>query len=427
MLRLRAFRARRGDWRGPEVDASIGEGSVAALVGPNGSGKTSTLLAVAGLLEHEGSAELDGVELSSIDRRVLRSRVSYVPEDPTSYVVRNYVLDEVLAGPEFLGMDPDEALRRSLDVLEAVGLRGRAHDPVEFLSGGQLQRLVMACSLVTSPSVLLVDDAISQVDSEGRRAIAEAIGEAVSRGASVLMAVSDPEKVPLRPSSVMELPHARPAELSLPELLGSGNSGPRPILEARDVRFGYPGAGEVIGDLSMRAEGGEVIGITGPNGSGKTTALKLLTGILRPRRGKVLLNGSRPAPPRSLYMPQNPDPMLTGRTVWDELEPLVESKLIATPEAEMRAELERTPIGYLGAGSRRILAVYLLAARRPMVLALDEPTAGLDPKNAQQVSSLVRAAAERGTLVLISSHDEPFVESVSDRVFRIEEGRLVER
>jgi energy-coupling factor transport system ATP-binding protein len=426
LLRLRAFRARRGEWRGPEVTASISEGSVVALVGPNGSGKTSTLLAVAGLLKHEGSAEIDGIELSSIDRRTIRSRVSYVPEDPTSYVVRNYVLDEVLVGPEFLGMDPEEALRRSLDVLESVGLRERAHDPIEHLSGGQLQRLVMVCSLVTSPSVLLVDDAISQVDYEGRRAIAEAIGEAVKRGASVLIAVSDPKKLPLRPNSVIELPHDRSKELRLPELLGSGNSGPRPFLEARGVRFGYPEAGEVIKDLSLRAEAGEVIGITGPNGSGKTTALKLLTGLLRPRRGKVLLNGSRPSPPRSLYMPQNPDPVLTEKTIWDELEPLVSAELIANPDAGLRAELERTPIGYLGAGSRRVLAAYLLAARRPLVLALDEPTAGLDPQNAQLIGSLVREAAGQGTVVLVSSHDESFVESVSDRAFRLEGGRLVE-
>ncbi len=426
MLRLKALRPRRGGWRGPEVNASLGEGSVVALVGPNGSGKTSTLLAVAGLLEYEGSVELDGTDLSSVDRKSLRSRVSYVPEDPASYVVRNYVLDEVLAGPEFLGMDPDEAVRRSLEVLEAVGLRERAHDQVDFLSGGQLQRLVMACSLVTSPSVLLVDDALSQVDSEGRRAIAEAIDEAVRRGASVLIAASDPERLPLRPDSVIELPHPPHGELRLPEMQVSGPSGPRPVLEARGVKFSYPGTGEVIRDLSLRAEGEEVIGITGPNGSGKTTALKLLAGLLRPRRGKVLLNGSRPSPPRSLYMPQNPDPMLTGRTVWDEIEPLVEAKLIATPEAGLREGLERTPLGFLGAGSRRILAVYLLAARRPLVLALDEPTAGLDPQNAQQVRSLVRAAAEGGAVVLISSHDEPFVESVSDRTFRIEEGRLVE-
>ncbi|MDT7968220.1 MAG: ATP-binding cassette domain-containing protein [Candidatus Calditenuis sp.] len=426
MLRLRALRARRGEWKGPEVNASIGEGSVVALVGPNGSGKTSTLLAVAGLLEREGSVEIDGVELSSIDRRTLRSTVSYVPEDPTSYVVRNYVLDEVLAGPEFLGMDPGEALRRSLEALEAVGLRERADDPVEHLSGGQLQRLVMACSLVTSPSVLLVDDAVSQVDSDGRKAIAEAIGEAVKRGTTVLIAVSDLERLPLRPDSVIELPHDREEELRLPELLVPRNSGMGAILEAKGVRFGYPGAGELIKDLNLRAEAGEVIGITGPNGSGKTTALKLLTGLLRPRRGKVLLNGSRPSPPRSLYMPQNPDPLLTERTVWEELEPLVAAKLIASPDAELKAELERTPIGHLGAGSRRVLAAYLLAARRPSVLALDEPTAGLDRRNSRLIGSLVREAASQGSVVLVSSHDEPFVESVSDRVFRVEGGRLVE-
>jgi ABC-type multidrug transport system ATPase subunit len=125
-------------------------------------------------------------------------------------------------------------------------------------------------------------------------------------------------------------------------------------------------------------------------------------------------------------MPQNPDPLLTEKTIWDELEPLVSAELIANPDAGLRAELERTPIGYLGAGSRRVLAAYLLAARRPLVLALDEPTAGLDPQNAQLIGSLVREAAGQGTVVLVSSHDESFVESVSDRAFRLEGGRLVE-
>jgi ABC-type multidrug transport system ATPase subunit len=105
-----------------------------------------------------------------------------------------------------------------------------------------------------------------------------------------------------------------------------------------------------------------VVALVGPNGSGKTTALKLLTCLLRPRRGELLLNGSRPSPPRSLYMPQNPDPILTERTVWGELELLVAAKLIASPDAELKAELERTPIGHLGAGSRRVLEAYLLAA-----------------------------------------------------------------
>jgi ABC-type transport system involved in cytochrome c biogenesis ATPase subunit len=74
----------------------------------------------------------------------------------------------------------------------------------------------------------------------------------------------------------------------------------------------------------------------------------------------------------------------------------VAAKLIASPDAELKAELERTPIGHLGAGSRRVLAAYLLAARRPSVLALDEPTAGLDRRNARLIGSLVREAASRG-------------------------------
>ncbi|MEM0455635.1 MAG: AAA family ATPase, partial [Nitrososphaerota archaeon] len=279
---------------------------------------------------------------------------------------------------------------------------------------------------VTSPSLLLVDDALSHVDSEGRRAIAEAIGEAVGSGASVLIAVSDPGKLPLRPDSVIELPPAEDAELGLPELRRSGGPGVRPVLEARGVRFGYPGTAEVLREVGLRAQGGEVIGITGPNGSGKTTLLKLLTGLLRPRRGEVLLNGSRPGPPRSLYLPQNPDPVLTERTVWEELTTLVSSGLVEPPDEGTRRSLEATPIGDLGAGSRRVLAAYLLAARRPAVLALDEPTAGLDPRNAEVIGKLVREAAEEGSLVLVSSHDELFVERVSSRVFRLEEGRLVE-
>lgn len=195
----------------------------------------------------------------------------------------------------------------------------------------------------------------------------------------------------------------------------------------------YEGFGKRFGTviavqrLDLAVHPGETVALVGPNGSGKTTTLKALLGLVRPSEGRVLVDGHDVAtagvPARRLlgYLPQRlsfPDGM-TGREAMR-----LYAKLRQASAAEIAPLLERVGLadaadrstdGYSGGMRQRLgLAVALLGS--PAALVLDEPSAALDPTGALLVRDLIRDIAAGGTTVLISSHDLAEVAALADRV-----------
>lgn len=424
MLRLERFRPRRGGWLGPEVDLEVEGPALVSMVGPNGCGKSSLMLALAGLLPYEGSARFMGRELREFDPRELRRLVSYVPDDPYSVMVRERVIDEVLFSAECLGLGLEEAVRSVEWALRSVGLIERSDERVRELSGGQVQRLALAAALVPKPKLLLLDGPLSHVDEEARREVALVLRDVVSGGTLVVAAVSDPADLPIGPDVEVELGCELEA-LSVKLQAADSNGSESHELIAEGVRFGYRRGREVIGGFSLAARSGTVVALTGPNGSGKSTALKLLTGALRPWEGKVTLDGSPPSPPRAAYCPQNPSAFLTERTAAEEIELASRSRTPLTLEVGPKRLLE-APVHSLSLGARRVVAVLSAVLRGPALIALDEPAAGLDPANKELMADVIRAATRTGSVVLVASHDRHFVRSVADEVYVLQ-GGLVRR
>ncbi|MCS7117471.1 MAG: ATP-binding cassette domain-containing protein [Thaumarchaeota archaeon] len=422
MLRLERFKPRLGDGGGPEIDLSIDGPSLISVTGPNGCGKTSTLLALAGLLPYEGSAELMGRELKEYEPAELRRLVRYVPDDPYSAMVRDRVLDEVYFSAECMGLGFGEAVSEVERVLRHVGLIERADDRIFTLSGGQIQRLALASALVAKPKLLLLDNSFTHIDEALRAELAQLLLRIVREGTLVLAAVSDPADLPLEPNMEVTLNcHQEALSVSFSRAALNGSAANELVVE--EVWFGYVRGVEFIKALSMEAKSGQVVALVGPNGSGKSTVLKLLTGALRPRRGKIALNGTAPAPPRAAYCPQNPSSYLTERVASEEL--IMARGSRAGPIVEIRPEsLLNVPIHRLSTGVKRVLAVLSSALRGPALLALDEPVAGLDARNKEIMREVIRAVAELGSIIVIASHDRSFVRSVSDDVYLIQRGSV---
>lgn len=191
-----------------------------------------------------------------------------------------------------------------------------------------------------------------------------------------------------------------------------------------------------VEEVIFAIERGEVFGYLGPNGSGKTTTIRCLMGLLRPSGGEARVLGERVAPGRGTqharigYLPGD-------FRIWGRAKARRSLGLLAAlgsdgstaRRRELAARLELNldrAVGDLSKGNRQKVALISAFQHRPQVLVLDEPTAGLDPLMRQTALDLIREAAAGGAAVLLSSHDLSEVSAVCSRAAILREGRLVE-
>jgi len=156
-----------------ECSFAIAPGEHVALLGLNGSGKTSLLMGIAGLLQTSGEITVDGIRLTPGTMRSVRDRLGFLFSTPEDQLLFPCVLDDVAYGLLRMKVPKSEALQRAEKALDDLGVgKLAARDPYE-LSHGQKLRVALAGVLVTNPSLLLLDEATSALDPPGRRALTE--------------------------------------------------------------------------------------------------------------------------------------------------------------------------------------------------------------------------------------------------------------
>jgi ABC-2 type transport system ATP-binding protein len=212
---------------------------------------------------------------------------------------------------------------------------------------------------------------------------------------------------------------------------------PRLRLESLSKRFGSRVAVE---DLSVRVEPGEIYGFIGPNGSGKTTTVKMVTGLYRPSAGRILIDGidlaaePEAAKRRIGYIPD--EPFVYEKMSGREFLHLV-GELYGVSREERNRKIEELlalyPIGEIidqyvetySRGNRQKVAIMASLLHAPRLLIVDEPIVGLDPESAIRTRELLKRFAAEGGSVLLSTHTLAFAEAVCRRVGLLKNGRLV--
>jgi ABC-type multidrug transport system ATPase subunit len=190
----------------------------------------------------------------------------------------------------------------------------------------------------------------------------------------------------------------------------------------RDVTAG-PGC-DVLDRVNLAGGPGEVVVLMGPNGGGKTTLLRVLGGLLRPRSGSV-----DRGPGRIAYLPQDPAALLHRPSVRAEVEATLrwagshESADGILGELGLLAVAERYPRD-LSSGQRQRAAVACVLAGRPSIALLDEPTRGMDTAARTDMIALLRRLRDEGTAIVLATHDGDLAAEIGDRIVRVEGGRL---
>lgn len=213
-------------------------------------------------------------------------------------------------------------------------------------------------------------------------------------------------------------------------------------LRAEGLWFSYAGREPALRGVDLEIGAGEFVALVGQNGSGKTTLAKHFNGLLRPERGRVLIDGQEIGRRETAdlastigYCYQNPDHQIFSSTVAEEIEFGPRNLRVSPDEiisrtgrlldlVRLRDEAERYPFS-LGRGQRQKLAVASVLAMEPRILIVDEPTTGLDWQGGEAMMRLVRELHAGGRTIVIITHDMNIVAEFADRAVVMAGGRIV--
>lgn len=442
-----------------DIHIEIPSGRMIGLIGPDGAGKSTLLGLIAGARKLQaGSLEVLGGDMGSQQfRNRLAPRIAYMPQGLGGNLYHALTVDENIGFfADLFGLTGDGRKQQIHRLLEATGLLPFRNRPAGKLSGGMKQKLGLCCALIHNPDLLILDEPTTGVDPLSRARFWDLIDKirAQQAGMSVLVATAYMEEAErydwlaaldggaiLATGSPREL-RAQTNTRTLDEafiVLSSGTADETardnieaeaslaashamdtvPAIEANHLTLRF-GDFTAVKDVSFSISRGEIFGFLGSNGCGKTTTMKMLTGLLPPSEGDVLLFG-KPLDARDLSTRQRVGYMSQGFSLYGEL--------TVRQNLELHARLFHLPVdqvsirvdelaqefgladvmdqlaSHLPLGVRQRLSLAVAVVHRPELLILDEPTSGVDPGARNQFWALLfRLSREDGVTIFISTH-----------------------
>lgn len=451
-----------------------------------------------------GQIRCCGVPQEALDDRTAAAEIGYVLQNPDSQIVTDKVWHELAFGLENLGV-PTEIIRRRVgEMASYFGIQDWFRKKTDELSGGQKQLLNLAAVMVMQPKLLILDEPTSQLDPIAAADFIATL-QKLNRelGLTILLAEHRLEEVFPIADRVILMDHGRilldddpsrigaqlhatrpdhPMNRGLPSavriftgLPASMRTAPCPLtvregrdfleqrfsaepdrfsppplpdaepaVELKNVWFRYERPlPDVLRGTSMTVYTGEHYCLLGGNGSGKTTALNVISGLNRAYRGKVRIYGRQIADYRGstlyrknlAYLPQNPQTVFIRDTVRADLAELLEAQGADKPAQEARiaavaAQLEiadlldRHPYDLSG-GEQQKCALAKMLLTEPKLLLLDEPTKGLDPGAKYRLQSVLAALKAQGITILTVTHDVEFAAECADRCALFFDGEVL--
>lgn len=448
------------------VTLDIPAGECILLCGESGCGKTTVTKLVNGLIPHftkvghmEGGVTVADQPVTDLEVYELAKLVGSVFQNPKSQFFHLDTDGELEFGPENQGVAPEEIRRAVERTVTQLGIEPLMGRNVFALSGGEKQMLAFASVYAMNPEIYMLDEPTANLDEDAIRKLREQIILLKKQGKTVVIAehrlffladiidwavyirngeikqifsgeefqaLSDKERISMGLRTI----HQTELRLKPAGNIEPAGSGADSGLCVRALSCGYKKSPAVFENLSFTAYPGEVLGITGHNGVGKSTLIRCLCGLLKEKGGSITLNGRILKPKqrqKACYLVmQEVNHQLFSDTVFGECEQLG----TADPE-EIRRVLKHFDLDAyedvhpmaLSGGQKQRLAVATAVLSGREVLIFDEPTSGLDYRHMMEVCRITKQLAKDGRIVLVVSHDKEFMQEACDRLLTLGGGK----
>lgn len=509
------------------VDLTIKKGEFIAMLGRNGSGKTTFSKQLNAILRpSEGTVTVD--EMGTRDAEKLydiRQHVGMVFQNPDNQMVAANVEEEVAFGPENLGMESDTIVARVKQALEQVRMWKRRKAAPNHLSGGQKQRIAIAGILAMHPDYIVLDEPTAMLDPKGRKEVMEALQRLnQEQEMTVILITHDMEEAALASRVILladgqvrfdgtpedffgedallaEMGMEAPLSYRVRKLIDSDvfekkigdarveeatidkrekvaeydktgreweasselvdkkknkkaeaetDEKNQALLSLQHVSYIYsPGTAYekvALDDVSLLLGKGEIVGLAGHTGSGKSTMIQLLNGLLKPTSGTVTFEGKdihakgyswNYLRSKVGMVFQYPEHQMICDTVWEDVafgpgkQSLTEEACNARVEEALRfvdlpeKYFQASPL-QLSGGQKRRVAIAGVLAMHPEYIILDEPAAGLDAAGKREIFDRIRRMSrEQGIGVLLVSHSMEDLAEYADRIIVLDDGKKI--
>ena len=436
-----------------EITFSLPAGTRCGLIGPDGAGKSSLLGLIAGVkaLQQGQLDVLDGPIEQRRHRDTLYARIAFMPQGLGGNLYPELSISEnIRFFATLFGLSKTDCEQRMHNLLLATDLLKFAERPAGKLSGGMKQKLGLCCALIHEPDLLILDEPTTGVDPLSRRRFWELIDDVrrQRQQLTLLVATAYMEEAEQFEHCLMldngkliatglsrELAAVTPSgklDEAFTHFQGDSQHDAQPLvipprsggssdiaIEAHDLTLRF-GDFTAVDHVSFAIGRGEIFGFLGSNGCGKTTTMKVLTGLMPATEGSAKLLGN-PVDAKDLATRKRVGFMSQSFSLYGELSVrqnlVLHAQLFDLPKADSRARIEELitrfdlaeiadqQSGELPLGLRQRLSLAVAVLHRPEVLILDEPTSGVDPAARDDFwRLLIELSREQGVTIFLSTH-----------------------
>jgi energy-coupling factor transport system ATP-binding protein len=452
-----------------------------------------------------GSILINGKNPLDLSVRAMAEEVGYVFQIPDNQIVMNMVENEIVFGMENLHFPIDIIKKRLEETLDAVGIAHLRNRNPNELSGGEKQKVAIASILCLHPKILVLDEPTSELDPKSAEEILTLLQKLNNElGMTIILIEHRTERILPFIDRIILMEEGKiildntPQEfflqiqsqigISIPPIVEffkhlkhphlplnikesrqvlrdkfnslrinteryntlqqrwqqyrSQNNLGEEVLATKSLYYAYNRADNAIEDLSLTFNANEFVAIIGRNGSGKSTFLKLLTGLLSPKKGQIFLRSkklNKIKPEDQItefgYLFQNPSLHFYHDTVFEEVEFVLKNKGMPSEKRKVAVTTILQKLGleryaqsyprYLSVGEQQRVALASIMVAEPKILLLDEPTHGMDFSQKHDFFQLMEAFRQAGGLVIMVSHDIETIARYAHRVIILSDGKIV--
>ena len=419
------------------VNFKINKGECILLTGVSGSGKSTLIHLMNGLIPTLYEGQLEGEilfknkDLKDIESYDISKNIGYVSQDPRGHFFTTNTTSELVFAMENFGISLDEMKKKYSELVNLLELEKLVDKNIIYISSGERQKIAIGCSLSLEPEIIILDEPSSNLDFHMTKKLKQLIEKLKTKGYTIIIAehrmyyiqdlidrvfvinngkviektISDLKsnnEVPLRSLDIFNL-----------ELENISCKNKELLMEINNITYK-----NILSNITTTVYKGDVIGLIGKNGVGKTTLLRLLSNIMKPNKGKIV---GKVVP---FLVMQDMDYQFFTESVESEMKfgsadndlEKINSLLMKLGLIEFK---DKIPFELSGGQKQRLL-IAISALANVNLLMFDEPTSGLDYVNMTKVSGILKDLSKNSALI-VATHDIEFLYKTCNRVVYLDD------